>query len=74
MIRPHEIWEELDAAGKPKAKLYLRVYEIDPNKTKVTLGVRWEKESHRIHTYYDKEDPRNAEGKRKGKLLYKRLN
>lgn len=71
-MRPHEIWEELDAAGKPKAKLYLRVYKIGPKKNKVTLGVRWESESHRIHTYYDINNPIKADRKRKGKLLYKR--
>lgn len=61
VVRPHEIWEELDAAGKPKAKLYTRVYDIGPNKKKVTLGVRWEKESHRVHTYYDITKPKTVE-------------
>ena len=74
VVRPHEVWEELDAAGNSKAKLYLRVYEIGPNKKKVTLGVRWEKESHRIHTYYDINKPKTVEKKRAGKLLYKRDN
>ena len=72
VVRPHEIWEELDASGNPKAKLYLRVYEIGPNKKKVTLGVRWESESHRIHTYYDISKPGTVEKKRAGKLLYRR--
>lgn len=70
--QPHEIWQELDEHENPIAKLYIRVYER-PNGKRVTLGVRWENESARLHTYYDTDKPAKFERKRKGKLLYKRI-
>ena len=74
---PHEIWEELDSNGNPTAKIYLRVYSYpgsgkSTNQSVAMLGVRWESESHRLHTYYYNEKPDKLERKRKGRLLYKR--
>ena len=68
---PHEVWQEMDGKGKPSAKIYIRVFDL-PNGKKAMLGVRWESESHRMHTYYENLNPDKLERKRKGKLLYKR--
>ena len=70
--KPHEIWQELDENGEPSAKLYMRVYKLTDGK-RVTLGVQWEKEGGRLHTFYDTDKPAKLERKRKGKLLYKRI-
>lgn len=69
--QPHEIWQEMDEKGEPTAKIYLRVFDL-PHGKKAMLGVRWESESKRMHTYYQNTNPNKLERKRKGRLLYKR--
>ena len=58
--------------GKVRSYFYTHRTEAPDNARKAMLGVRWESESKRMHTYYENLAPNKLERKRKGKLLYKR--